>query len=146
MDGKSKLVVRGGTLVTDDAMFPTDILIVGEQIAALGQDLAVPDDAEVLDASGQLVLPGIIDAHTHIRLDTGIYRTADNWFEGSRAAAFGGITTVVDFATQFEGQSFEEALTARLNEATSSVIDYAFHMMVTDVPPGREDELGQLPD
>jgi dihydropyrimidinase len=146
MDDKTKLLVRGGTVVTDEEMFPADVLVIGEHIAALGHDLAAPDDAEILDAGGQLVLPGIIDAHTHIRLDTGIYRTADNWFEGSRAATFGGITTVVDFATQFEGQSFQEALTVRLKEASSSVIDYAFHMMVTDVPAGREDELGQLPD
>ena len=56
------------------------------------------------------------------------------------------MTTVIDFATQFTGQTFEDALNARLAEAAPSAIDYAFHMMVTDVPPGHEDELGALPD
>ena len=102
--------------------------------------------SELLDADGLLVLPGIIDAHVHIELDTGIFRAADGWFEGSRSAAFGGVTTVVDFATQFAGQSFEQALENRLSEAQPSVIDYAFHMMVTDVPPGQEEILAQLVD
>ncbi len=92
------------------------------------------------------MLPGIVDAHTHLQLDTGIFRTSDTWLQGSRAAAFGGITTVVDFATQMRGQTFEEALATRLAEAAGSVIDYAFHMMVTDLPPGQEEELGVLPE
>jgi dihydropyrimidinase len=87
----------------------------------------------------------VIDAHTHIQLDTGSYQTDDSWVTGSRAAALGGVTTVIDFATQFAGQSFEEALKARLQEAAPSWIDYAFHMMVTDVPAGEEDRLGALP-
>ncbi|MGC9469289.1 MAG: dihydropyrimidinase [Anaerolineae bacterium] len=139
-------LIRGGTIVTADTTFQSDLLITGETIQAIGLDLPQPEGVEVIDASGLLVLPGIIDAHTHIALDTGIYRTADDWSAGSRAAAYGGITTVVDFATQFQGQGFEQALTNRLEEAAGSVIDYAFHMMVTDLPRGREEELGILPE
>jgi dihydropyrimidinase len=132
--------------VTHEMMVSADIWIEDERVRAIGADLPVPPGAEIVDASGLLVLPGIVDAHTHLKLDTGLYQAADSWLEGSLAAAFGGITTVVDFATQSQGQSFEQALANRLAEASESVIDYAFHMMVTDVPPGQEEELGILPE
>ncbi|HIE39474.1 MAG TPA: dihydropyrimidinase [Anaerolineae bacterium] len=77
-------------------------------------------------------------------LDTGIYKTPDDWFTGTRAAACGGVTTVVDFATQFPGQTLREAVGARLEEARDAVVDYAFHVMVTDLPSGREGELADL--
>ncbi len=141
-----RVLIRHGTLVTAETRFPADVLISGETIQAIGTDLPQFEGAEVVNADGLLVLPGIIDAHTHIQLDTGLYQTADGWLEGSRAAAFGGITTVVDFATQFEGQRFDQALDLRLQEAADSVIDYAFHMMVTDLPVGEEEQLGLLPE
>ncbi len=129
-----RLVVRGGRVVTPSDVVAADVLIVGEKIAALlspGED--VPD-AEVIDAGGCLVFPGVVDPHTHIQLDTGIYKTADDWEVGTRTAAFGGVTTVVDFATQFQGMTFPEALQARLDECKPALIDYGLHMMVTDLP------------
>jgi dihydropyrimidinase len=138
------MLIRGGTVVTPETMLDADVLIRGEQIQAIGHDLPAPRGAEVVDATDLLVLPGVIDAHVHIQLDTGIYASPSNWRVESRAAAFGGVTTVVDFATQFPGQNFTEALDARLAEAALSCIDYTFHMMVTDVPPGQEDVLGDL--
>ncbi len=153
MIDRPRLLIRGGTVVTADTRFSTDlpttdILIDGETIQAIGIDLPLPEgqNVEVVDAGGLLILPGLIDAHTHIQLDTGIYSTADTWLEGSQAAAFGGITTVVDFATQLPGKSFPQALEGRMAEAAPSIIDYAFHMMVTDLPPGQEEELGVLPE
>ena len=140
------MLIRGGTVVTPETMIDADVLIRGEQIQAIGHDLPAPRGAEVVDAQDLLVLPGVIDAHVHIQLDTGIYASPSNWRVESRAAACGGVTTVVDFATQFPGQSFAEALDARLAEAAPSCIDYAFHMMVTDVPPGQEELLGDLVD
>ncbi len=146
MDNTHRLLIKGGTVVTQNMAMEADILVRGEHIQALGNDLPAPDGAEVVNAKGLIVLPGIIDAHTHIQLDTGIYQTPDDWFTETRAAVYGGVTTVVDFATQFKGQTLAEALKARLGEAAPSVIDYAFHMMVTDVAPGQEDELGILPE
>lgn len=139
-------LIRGGTVVTPEAMVDADVLIRGERIQAIGHDLPAPEGVEVVDATHLLVLPGVIDAHVHIQLDTGIYASPSNWQTESRAAACGGVTTVVDFATQFPGQSFAAALDARLAEAAPSCIDYAFHMMVTDVPPGQEEALGDLVD
>jgi len=140
------MLVRGGTVVTPETMIDADVLIRGEQIQAIGHNLPAPRGAEIVDAKDLLVLPGVIDAHVHIQLDTGVYASPSNWQAESRAAAFGGVTTVVDFATQFPGQRFDEALDARLAEAAPSCIDYAFHMMVTDVPPGQEEVLGDLVD
>lgn len=138
------MLVRGGTLGTPEGMLEADLLVQGGRIKAVGHGLPVADDTVVVDAEDCYVLPGVIDAHTHIALDTGIYQTPDDWFIGTRAAACGGVTTVVDFATQFPGQTLREAVGARLEEAREAAIDYAFHVMVTDLPPGREGELAEL--
>ena len=138
------LLIRGGTLVTPEGLVEADLLIQGERIKAVGRGLPTAHDTRVIEAEGCYVLPGVIDAHVHIALDTGIYKTPDDWFIGTRAAACGGVTTVVDFATQFPGQSLREAVEARLEEARDAVIDYGFHVMVTDLPPGREGELADL--
>lgn len=138
------MLIKNGTLATSEGTLKADVLAQGERIKAVGHGLPVADDTVVVDAEGCYVLPGVIDAHTHIALDTGIYRTPDDWFIGTRAAACGGVTTVVDFATQFPGQTLRKAVEARLEEAREAVIDYAFHVMVTDLPPGREEELADL--
>jgi dihydropyrimidinase len=138
------LLIHDGTLVTPQGALEADLLVQGETIKAVGRGLSVAHDTRVIDATGCLVLPGVIDAHTHIALDTGIYQTPDDWFVGTRAAACGGVTTVVDFATQFPGQTLREAVEARLEEAQGAVIDYGFHVMVTDLAPGQEGELAEL--
>ena len=120
------LLIQNGMLVTSDDVIQADLLVQGERIQAIGLGLSAASDTTVIDAAGCYVLPGVIDAHTHIQLDTGIYQTADDWFTGSRTAACGGVTTVVDFATQFRGQGFREAVEARIEEARDSVIDYGF--------------------
>ena len=131
----NRIVVRGGQVVTPAGVLDADVLIEGQQIVGVverGMDAWA--DAQVIDARGCYVFPGLVDVHTHIQLDTGIYKTADNWEIGTRTAAFGGVTTVVDFATQFPGMTFEEALAARLKECGPAFIDYGLHMMVTDLP------------
>lgn len=146
MTQTTPILIQAGTLVTHETMFEADILLADGVIQAIGKALPAPAGAEIIDVTGKLVLPGVIDPHVHFQLDTGIYKAPDDWAAGSRSAAFGGVTTVVDFATQFAGMSFAEALQQRLAEAAPSVIDYALHMMVTDVAPGEEDRLGELVD
>ena len=95
----------------------------------------------VIDATGCIVLPGLVDPHTHIVLDTGIYKTPDDWAVGTRTAACGGVTTVIDFATQFAGQDMHRALAARQAEVGGlAQIDYGLHMMLTTLP-GTDAEL-----
>jgi dihydropyrimidinase len=131
----NRLNVRGGQVVLPTDVIDADVLIEGERIAALvAPGTRVWSEAKTIDAGGCLVFPGVVDPHTHIQLDTGIYQTADNWEIGTRTAAFGGVTTVIDFATQFAGMSFPEALDARLKECEPALIDYGLRMMVTDLP------------
>ncbi len=91
-------LIRGGEVTTAVDCWTGDILIEDERIVALGAALSA--DADIHDAAGLLVLPGGVDVHTHIDYDTGSARTADTFETATRAAAFGGTTTVVDFAFQ----------------------------------------------
>jgi dihydropyrimidinase len=131
----NRVIVRGGRVVTLVDVIEADVLIDSERIAGIvAPGTEFWSDARIVDASGCYVFPGVVDPHTHIQLDTGIYQTADNWEIGTRTAAFGGVTTVVDFATQFPGMTFPEALDTRLKECAPALIDYGLHMMVTDLP------------
>ncbi len=139
------MLIRHGTIVTPTGMWFGDLRVAGETITAIGIGLEPQDGEEVLDASGCIVLPGLVDPHLHIQLDTGLYRTADDWFIGTRSAACGGVTTVIDFATQFPGQTLRQAVENRHAEiAGRACIDYGLHCMVTDLPAGREATLADL--
>src|SRR5512142_1968082 len=132
-------LIRNGTLVLPDGERRGDVLVSGGRIAAVGQGLASEGAGQVIDAAGCLVLPGLVDPHTHIQLDTGIYKTPDNWEIGTRTAACGGVTTVIDFATQFPGQDVAQALAGRLAEICElAQIDYGLHMMLTQLPDDAE--------
>jgi dihydropyrimidinase len=140
-----RILILNGTIVTAEGQFEGDLLIKGEQVTALGQGFFPQPGDAVIDASGCFVMPGIIDPHTHIALDTGIYQTPDDFEIGTRTAACGGVTTVIDFATQFPGESLKAAVEARRAEAEGKAcIDFALHCMVTDFPPSRERELAEL--
>ncbi len=128
-------LIRNGLLITPDGERRGDLLLAGEQIAAIGAGLASESVDQAIDATGCVVLPGLVDPHTHIVLDTGIYKTPDDWEVGTRTAACGGVTTVIDFATQFPGQDVAEALAVREREIGGlAQIDYGLHMMLTQLP------------
>jgi dihydropyrimidinase len=140
-----RTLIRGGTVVNAEDALRADLIIEGEKIAGIVSQADPTPDDRVIDATGMLVLPGVVDAHTHIQLDTGIYQTADNWEIGTKAAAAGGVTTLIDFATQIPGQPIENALEKRFKEADPAIIDYALHCMITELPVGKEEAiLGKL--
>lgn len=139
-----RTIIKGGIIVTASASYRADVLIDGEQILGAVKDATLIPGDRVIDASDCYVLPGIIDVHTHIKLDTGIYQTVDNWEIGTTTAAWGGVTTVIDFANQLPGMGFEEAIRKRQAEAASAVIDYGLHCFVTSLPYGQESELQKL--
>jgi dihydropyrimidinase len=128
-------LIRNGKLILPEGERRGDILLADEKIQAIKPDLPAQGVERVIDAEGCVVLPGVIDPHTHIVLDTGIYKTVDDWEIGTRTAACGGVTTVVDFATQFPGQDVRQALAARQAEIGGlAQIDYGLHMMLTKLP------------
>ena len=128
-------LITNGVLIVPGGELRGDLLLAGEKIAAIGIDLPTAGIDRVIDATGCVVLPGLVDPHTHIVLDTGIYKTPDDWAVGTRTAACGGVTTVIDFATQFAGQDMHQALAARQAEVGGlAQIDYGLHMMLTALP------------
>ncbi len=140
----TKVLIKGGHIVTAVDDYVGDILIQSGQIEAIGRDLQV-DDAEYHDAKGLYVFPGGIDSHVHMETPMGndIY-TCDSFETGTRSAAFGGTTTIIDFAQQFHNDSPKAALDRRLAAAEPQCsVDYAFHVILTDVNPGS---LAELPD
>jgi len=129
------LVLKNGTIITTEASYRADIGIQGKQIAAIGQNLAGKKE---IDASGKLVTPGAIDVHVHHQMTLpGDITTSDTFFTGTRAAAFGGTTTIIDFVAAEPEESLLDALAARRAEADEQVvIDYGLHMTIT--PPDIE--------
>ncbi len=134
-------LVRNGTIVTAERTYDADILIEGETIKDIARDLPSGSVDKIIDASGMYVLPGGIDAHTHLDMPFGGTTSSDDFETGTRAAAFGGTTTLVDFAIQPKGTRMRDALDAWWKKADGKAsIDYGLHMIVTDLPDaGLED-------
>jgi dihydropyrimidinase len=128
-----QIQIRGGEVVTSAGVERSDVLIVGERIAAIG-DLPPAGDAAVIDAAGMLVLPGAVDVHTHLDMDVGNTRSADDFASGTRAAAAGGTTTILDFATAYRGEQPAEGLRKWHAKAEGKAeVDYGFHMSITEL-------------
>jgi dihydropyrimidinase len=129
-----RTLVRGGTVVTAAEMMRADVLIEGETVRAIGSDLGEADT--VIDATDRYVMPGGIDVHTHMELPFGGTFASDDFATGTRAAAFGGTTTIVDFAVQSFGQSLSRAVDEWLEKAEpKSHIDFGLHLIVREVNP-----------
>jgi dihydropyrimidinase len=125
------MVIRGGLVATVDAEFEADVGITGGRVAAIAD--RVEADA-VVDARGCIVIPGAIDVHTHFDTALGDSVTADDYESGSRAAAFGGVTSFVNYAFQSEGESLRQAIDRESAKAApASYVDYSFHPVVTRV-------------
>ncbi|MFO0722367.1 MAG: dihydropyrimidinase [Myxococcota bacterium] len=141
----SKKKITGGTVVTASDTFAADVLIDGTRIVALMSPGTVPGDVENIDASGCYVIPGGIDAHTHLDMPFGGTNSIDDFESGTIAAAFGGTTTIVDFAIQKKGGSLKEALDTWHQKAEGkAAVDYGFHMIATDVPPAQLKEMADI--
>jgi dihydropyrimidinase len=139
------LNLRGGTIVTAEGTFAADVAVRGGRIASVGA--TVPDDpAETVDVSGLLVMPGFIDAHTHMDMPFGGTITADDWDSGTAGAVAGGTTTIVDFALQDHGQTLGQAIeTWQAKAAGRTRIDYGLHVAICDLTEATKAEIPELP-
>ena len=138
------VLIKNGRVVTADSDSIADIFIEGETISAIGKNLNVKADKEI-DAKGMLVFPGGIDPHVHLEMPFMGTFSSDTYETGTRAALYGGTTTVIDFVLQTQGHSLKEALTDWQSRATSNAVgDYSFHMAVTDFNDHTKAEIKQM--
>src|SRR5471032_785143 len=124
-------IIRGGTVVNADRAFRADVLCYGDKIVAVGENLDAPHSAKVIDASGQYVIPGGIDPHTHMNLPFMGTVTADDFFTGTAAGLAGGTTTIMDFVIPDPQQSLMEAYQNWRGWAQKAAGDYTFHVAIT---------------
>lgn len=136
-----RTLIKNGRIVTAVDDYHADVLIVDGVIATIARDLSDPE-AEVVDATGRLVIPGGVDPHTHLDSFSGRTTTSDDFLTGSRAAAVGGTTTLIDFARQFKGETLTQAYDTWQEKARErTCIDYSFHLIVVEMNEARLDEV-----
>jgi len=141
-----KTLIKNGRVITAVDDYTADIFIDGETITTIGKSLDMETD-RTIDAAGKLVIPGGIDPHTHMELPFGGTQSSDDFFTGTRAAAFGGTTTIIDFAVQNKGQTLTEGVDNWHKKADGKCsIDYGFHLITTEFEDGDEEEMYRLMD
>ena len=127
------MLVRGGTVIDVDGERPADVRIAPDgRIAEVGPDIVADDGERIMAAEGCLVVPGGIDAHTHLHLPVGSVRVSDDFDTGTQAAAIGGTTTIIDYVTAYRGEDPMGALRTWRSWAEPAVIDYGLHMTFTE--------------
>ena len=128
------ILIKNGTVITAAGQQEADVLVVGERIESLSARGTNVQADEVIDAQGKYVVPGGIDVHTHMELPFGGTFASDDFETGTRAAAWGGTTTIIDFAVQTKGQNLMDGYEAWRTKADGNcAIDYGFHLIVGDV-------------
>jgi len=138
-------IITNGRVVTATDTYVGDIAIREGKIVAIGQGLPRDNAAKIIDAGGRHVFPGGIDVHTHLDMPFGGTTSSDDFETGTRAAAFGGTTTLIDFAIQYKGQTLRTALDGWLRKAESKAVsDYSFHCIITDLASAQLEEMNAL--
>lgn len=141
------LIIKNGKIVTSSDVYSADIGILDGKINTIAQKITPGSTTKTIDAQGKYVFPGGIDVHVHLQLPFSGTVSADDFENGTKAAACGGVTTVLDFAIQTKGQPIMKAVEARRAEADSKVcIDYGLHAAITDWNPKTQAEIKQVID
>ncbi len=139
-------LIKNGRIITATDDYVADVFIDGDAIKAIGTGLPMQAD-KTIDASGLLVIPGAIDPHVHMELPFGGTVSSDSFETGTRAAAFGGTTTIIDFAIQYHGKTFQQTIDDWHAKASGScAIDYSYHLAVTEYRPEQEKEFAKVID
>ena len=139
-----RTLIRGGTVVTASEVLDADVLVEDEKVATLGLDLGEVAADRVIDATGRYVIPGGVDVHTHFDLPFGGSFCSDDFGTGTRAAAFGGTTTCVDFAVQDYGEPLRAGLDRWFEKGEKAQTDFGLHMIVREVNDGVLKEMDDL--
>src|SRR3984885_1816952 len=138
-------IIANGRVVTATDTFTGDIAITKGKIEAIGQTLPRENAGKIIDAAGRYVFPGGIDVHTHLDMPFGGTTSADDFETGTRAAAFGGTTCLIDFAIQYKGQTLRTAFDTWMQKASArAVADYSFHCIITDLGDAQLEEMNAL--
>src|SRR5881392_1299186 len=138
-------IIRNATVVTATDTYRADVGISGDRVTAIATQLPTENAGRIIDATSLLLIPGGIDVHTHLDMPFGGTTSADDFETGTRAAAFGGTTTLIDFAIQYKGQSLRTAFDTWMAKASAkAVCDYAFHCIITDLPDARIEEMSSM--
>ncbi|MDO5310570.1 MAG: dihydropyrimidinase [Clostridia bacterium] len=128
------LLIKNGTVVSDSESYKADVAVCNGKITQIGLNIIPTENTKVIDAEGMKVLPGAIDAHTHLAMPFGGTISSDDYFAGTRAAACGGTTTVFDFVLQDFGETMVDAVKRRdALCAPVAAVDYSYHVAVKDV-------------
>ena len=136
------MIIKNGTIVTASESFRADVAVADGKITQISASIPTDGCEKVIDASGKLVLPGAIDAHTHLAMPFGGTISSDGYFAGTRAAACGGTTTVFDFVLQDFNETMVDAVKRRdALCAPEAAVDYSFHVAVKDVSNGLIDTI-----
>ncbi|MGZ4821541.1 MAG: dihydropyrimidinase, partial [Terriglobales bacterium] len=138
-------IIANGTIATAVDTYNADIGISDGKISAIAASLPREQGKKIIDAKGKYVFPGGIDVHTHLDMPFGGTTSSDDFDTGTRAALFGGTTTLIDFAIQGKGQSLHQAFDTWMKKADGKAnCDYGFHCIITDLPDACVDEMGVM--
>jgi dihydropyrimidinase len=138
-----KILIKNGIIVNVNKSEQADILISEEKIEKVAKDIKPDNSYHIIDANGKFIIPGGIDPHVHMQLPTPAGPSSDDFFSGSRAALFGGTTTIIDFVTPNRGQSMCDALDERILEAKKSLTNYSFHISPVEWRMSTESEIAE---
>ena len=144
MSESRSVLIKGGRIITAVDDYLADVLVVDGKVSAIGHFQAA-ENTETIDASGKLVIPGAIDPHVHMQLPFGGTVSSDDFESGTRAAAWGGTTTIIDFAIQYHGKTFQQTIDDWHEKASGKcAIDYGYHLAVTEYEPRHKQEFARI--
>lgn len=137
------ILIKNGILVNSTGTVPADVLTEEGRISVIGHVTGDSGAGSVIDAAGMYLLPGGVDPHVHMHLLTAVGFSSDNFLTGSRAALFGGTTTIIDFVTPERGESIPHALEKRMRDAENSMADYSFHVSPVEWRNSTAEEISE---
>ncbi len=141
-----KTLIKNGRIITATDDYFADVFIDGETINCIGKNLPMQAD-KTLDATGKLVIPGSIDPHVHMQLPFGGTVSSDDFESGTRAAAFGGTTSIIDFAIQYKGKTFAQTIDDwNAKSEGKCAIDYSYHLAITEYEARHQPEFKKIID